>query len=83
MSERAIAFVEIWASKNITAKGYQPEGDNSQAKIFAAQCLMAAKAEGIPQAEIDAVFEDLTTFMAGEIEEANDREAARLAAKDD
>jgi hypothetical protein len=40
-------------------------------------------AEGIPRTEIAETFEDLTAFMAGEIEEANNREVARLAAKDD
>jgi hypothetical protein len=83
MSERAIGFVESWVSENIRAEGNPADGDNSQAEAFAAQCLKAAEAEGIPQAEIDAAFEDLTTFMAGEIKETNDRIVARLAANDE
>jgi predicted metal-dependent hydrolase len=83
MSERAIGFVEDWVSENIGAKGHQAESGNSQAKAFATQCLTAAAEEGISQSEIDAAFEDLTAFMAGQIEEANDREVARSAAKED
>jgi hypothetical protein len=83
MSDRATAFVETWISENINAEGYQADGDNSRAKKFASQCLAAAMAEGIPTTEISEAFDDLAAFIAGEIEEANDREVARLAAKDD
>jgi hypothetical protein len=83
MTERAIEFVENWVSENINADGYQAEGNHSRAGAFAVQCLEAAGAEGIPRTEIAETFEDLTAFMAGEIEEANNREVARLAAKDD
>jgi hypothetical protein len=83
MSNRAIEFVENWASENIPAKGHMAQGGNLQAKALGTQCLIAAAADGIPQSEIDAAFDDLTAFMAGQIEEADDREAARLAAKDD
>jgi hypothetical protein len=75
MSVQAIEFVESWVSENIGAKGHQAEGVNPQAEALAAQCIKAAKAEGISQAEIDAAFDDLTKFIAGEIEEANDRGA--------
>jgi hypothetical protein len=81
MSERAIGFVENWVSDNVGADGCQAEGDNSEA--LAAQCVKAANAEGISQAEIDAAFDDLTAFIAGEIKEANDRKLAGLAANDD
>jgi predicted metal-dependent hydrolase len=83
MSERAIAFVENWVTENIEAKGYQAEAGQPSAETLAARCLMAAKAQGIPQSEIDAAFEDLSAFMAGQIAEANDREQARLAANSD
>jgi 5-enolpyruvylshikimate-3-phosphate synthase len=82
VSERAIEFVEEWVSERINAQDYQPEGDNSRAEAFAAACLAAAKAEGISKLEIDDAFEDLTAFIAGEIQEASNREAARQAAKD-
>lgn len=83
MSERAIAFVEGWVSDNIHATGYEPEGDSSQAAELAAECLTAAKAEGITDAEMKDAFDDLTQFMAGSIKLANDTEVDRLASKDD
>jgi hypothetical protein len=83
MSERAIGFVDSWVSEHVNAEGYVPEGDNSRARAFATECLVAAEAAGIPEAEITESIEDLTSFMAGEIQDANDREAERLAEKDD
>ena len=65
MSQRAIEFVETWVTEHITA-AIQPGG--SQA--LAAGCIEASKAEGIEPAEIKDAFEDLTVFIAGEIEEA-------------
>jgi hypothetical protein len=83
MSERAIGFVDTWVSEHVNAEGYAPEGDNSRARTLARECLMAAQAAGIPEAEITESIEDLASYMAGEIEDANDREADRLAEKDD
>lgn len=83
MTERAIAFVEKWVSENVRAEGYDAVSNVSRAKTFANRCLDAANAAGIPQTEITEAFVDLKQFMAGEIEEANDREVARLAAKGD
>ena len=65
MSERAIEFVEVWVSEHIRDAQGAPDP-----KALTAQCLEAAKAEGIPEAEIKDAFEDLTAFIAGEIEEA-------------
>jgi flagellar hook-associated protein FlgK len=70
MSERALEFVELWVSEHIT-----PASDPSQAKALAAGCLQAAKADGIPQAEVEEAFDDLAGFIAGEIAEANARAA--------
>lgn len=83
MTERAIAFVENWVSENIRAQGYDAMGNLSRAKTFANRCLEAARAAGIPQTEITEAFVDLKGFMAGEIQEAIDRETSRLAAKND
>ena len=83
MSERALAFVEEWVNENVHPTGYEPEGDNAQAAALAVQCLAAAKAEGIAEAEIKDAFEDLTQFMAGSIKLVNDNEVDRLASKDD
>ncbi len=77
MSERIVAFVEEWVSENIQAEGYPPEGDDTQARKFAAGCRAAALAAGIPDAEIDAEFDDMAAFMSAEIPDANDREVAR------
>jgi hypothetical protein len=82
MSERIIAFVENWVSENIRAEGYPAEGEDVQAKSLAAQCRAEALAAGIPESEIDDEFDDLTAFMSGQIEEANEREGDRLVDKD-
>jgi hypothetical protein len=83
MSDRAIGFVDAWVSEHINAEGEAPEGDNSRAQAFATECLAAAEAAGIPAAEITESIEDLASFMAGEIQEANDREGERSAEKDE
>jgi hypothetical protein len=72
MSERAIAFVEKWVSEHV----------KPQAAALAQQCVQDAQAAGIPEAEIHDAFEDLVDYMAGEIEEANEREADSLAGED-
>jgi hypothetical protein len=82
MSERIIAFVENWVSENIHAEGYPAEGDDTQAKGFAAQCRAEALEAGIPASEIDDEFDDLTAFMSGQIQETNEREAGRQIDKD-
>jgi len=89
MSQRALEFVESWVSENIKAtggeaEGDKPEGDNTAAATaLAAQCLKAAWAVGIPQSEIQEAFDDLAAFIAGEIEEANDRAVESEDAEDD
>jgi len=75
MSERAIEFVETWVSEKIDDMEELPaEGDETQAKALAAQCLKAASDEGIPDSEIKDAFDDLAEFIEGQIEEARDRE---------
>ena len=76
MSDRAIEFIETWVSKHI-AEGAQPVDSAARAKLLAAQCLVDAAAEGISSIEIKETFDDLAAFIAGEIEEANAREADR------
>jgi len=70
MSERVIAFVENWVSEHVHA-----EGDDAQARSLAAQCMAEALASGIPKSEMDDEFDDLAAFMAGQIQEANERAA--------
>jgi hypothetical protein len=83
MSERALGFVEEWISEHVRAEDDAPEGDDARAKALATQCLAAANAQGISQAEISEAIDDLTAFIAGAIEEASDREVHRSAADDD
>jgi hypothetical protein len=72
MSMRAVEFVENWASENIAADA-PPTG--ATALTLASRCLQAAIAAGIPRSEIEDAFDDLPAFLAGEVEEAKDREA--------
>lgn len=83
MSERGLRFVEAWIVENVNAEGYEPEGDNSHARMLAVLCLEAAKAEGISKKEIEEHVGDINDFMSQAIDEANDAEVARLAARDD
>ena len=83
MSERAIAFVEEWVSENVDAVADQPDGNATLAAALADRCLNAAGAQGISRAEIAESFDDLTAFMAGELEEAGEREDAESEDEDD
>jgi len=74
MSERALAFLEEWTADHIDAEDEAPEDIDARAKELADQFLKAAAAEGIPKAEIDDVVDDLTDFMAAQIEEADERD---------
>ena len=79
MSKRALEFVETWVSEHIYPEDSPPQVDVSQAKGLAASCRAAATAAGISDAEIEEQFDNLTTFVAGQIEEAADK----LSAKDE
>jgi hypothetical protein len=73
MSERAMAFVDEWVSKHINAE--DADGDvEARAKALAAQCLADAGKEGVPASEIGEAIDDLSDYMIGAIEEAEDRE---------
>jgi len=74
MSERAIEFVETWVSQQIEKLGDPPQDIDALAKQWASQCLEVANQEGIQWSEINDVFDDLPAFIAGEIEEAEDRD---------
>jgi hypothetical protein len=82
MSDRADRFVTRWIAENISAKGYMAEGDYAEAASLAGMCLDAAKVADISVSELEDEFPDLLSYMASAIEEANDREAARLADED-
>jgi hypothetical protein len=69
--------------ENIHAVEYPAEGDTSEAEGLASSCLADASAKGISEAEIKESVGDLTDFMYQAINEANDREVERIAARDD
>jgi hypothetical protein len=71
MGKRALEFVETWVSEHIYPEG-SPQVDVSEAKALAASCRAASNAAGISDAEIGEQFDDLATFIAGQIEEAAD-----------
>jgi hypothetical protein len=76
MSKRALEFVETWVSEHIYPEGSPPKVDFSSAEVLAASCRVAANAAGISDAEIGEQFDDLTTFIAGQIQEAADKLSA-------
>jgi hypothetical protein len=78
---RAVEFVENWASENVAADEQATE--IAGASALASRCLEDARTAGIPQSEIEETFDDLPAFLAGEIEEAREREADRSAAEDE
>jgi hypothetical protein len=73
MSKRALEFVETWVSEHIYPEGSPPELDLSGAAALANSCRAAANAAGISDAEIGEQFDNLTTFIAGQIQEAADK----------
>ena len=74
MSARALEFVETWVSEKIEREGYPAAGEASPARAWAAKCLEAALAEGIPASEVGDTFDDLEEFIEGELEEARERD---------
>jgi len=84
MSARALEFVETWVSEKIEAMETLPaEDDQATAKVWANECFQAALDENIPAAEIQEAFDNLAEFIAGEIEEARDRNEGVSGDEDD
>ena len=84
MSARALEFVETWVSEKIEEMKTLPaEGDEAATKALASECFRAALEEDIPAAEIEEAFDDLAEFIAGEIEEAREREEELSGDEDD
>ena len=82
MSARALEFVETWVSEKIEATDMSAAAKagaavQAQAANLAEQCVRDAQSAGIPKAEIDQAFDDLAAFIAGQIDEARDRDADR------
>ncbi len=73
MTERALAFVDEWVTDHVRAQ--DADGDiDARAKALADQCLADAGKKGIPPSEIGEAIDDLTEFMVGAIEEAEERD---------
>jgi hypothetical protein len=83
MSTRAIEFVETWVSEKIEEVGYPEESDDTEIKTWATECVKAAQDEGIPALEINDAFDDLPAFIAGQIEEARERDEDEEDDEDD
>jgi hypothetical protein len=84
MSKRALEFVETWVSEKIEAMTTLPaEGDEATTKAWANECFQGALDEDIPAAEIQEAFDDLAEFIAGEIEEARERNEGLLDDEED
>jgi hypothetical protein len=77
MSERALGFVEEWISDHIATQGGVSASvsvpDDGRAAMLAKQCQADAAAQGISQAEISESIDDLASFIAGAIQEADER----------
>jgi hypothetical protein len=54
MSKRAAEFLEEWVGENpVRPVAGAPEGDDSEARLRAEECLSAAKEEGIAKDDIE------------------------------
>ena len=69
MTARATAFVEEWIAEHVAPEDFDP-ADSAQVGALALECIRAGEADGISKDEIEATFEDLAAFIAGELEEA-------------
>lgn len=83
-------FLTGWITENINAEAYEPEGDDTRARGFAALCRIDAKEAGIPVSVLDAAArdmigggDDLVGLMANALKSTTDAEVQRLASKDD
>jgi hypothetical protein len=81
VSERGRRFVEGWVTEHVHPTGYEPEGDNSEARQLTELCLAAARAKGISKKEIEEDIGNIEDYMSEVIDEVNDAEVARLAGK--
>jgi hypothetical protein len=59
-----------------------PEGDDSEARLRAEECLIAAKEEGIAKEDIEEEVGDLVDYMSVAIEKAVNADVDRAVMKD-
>ena len=82
MSKRAVEFLEEWVSENMVKPvAGAPEGDDSEARLRAEECLIAAKEEGIAKEDIEEEVNDLVDYMSA-IEKAVNADVDRAVMKD-
>jgi hypothetical protein len=83
MSKRAVEFLEEWVSENMVKPvAGAPDGDDSEARLRAEACLIAAKEEGIAKEEIEEEVGDILNYMSATIEKAVNADIARSVIKD-
>jgi hypothetical protein len=82
MSKRAVEFLEEWVSENMVKPvAGAPEGDDSEARLRAEECVIAAKEEGIAKEDIEEEG-DLVDYMSAAIEKAVNADVDRAVMKD-
>jgi hypothetical protein len=59
-----------------------PEGDDSEARLRAEECLIAAKEQGIAKQDLEEEVGDLVDYMSAAIEKAVNADVDRAAMKD-
>ena len=83
MSKRAVEFLEEWVSENMVKPvAGAPEGDDSEARLRAEECVIAAKEEGIAKEDIEEEAGDLVDYMSAAIEKAVNADVDRAVTKD-
>jgi hypothetical protein len=83
MSKRAVEFLEEWVSENMVKPvAGAPEGDDSEARLRAEECVIAAKEEGIAREDIEEEVGDLVDYMSATIEKAVNADVDRAVMKD-
>jgi hypothetical protein len=83
MSKRAVEFLEQWVSENtVKPVAGAPEGDDSEARLRAEECLIAAKEKGIAKQDLEEEVGDLVDYMSAAIEKAVNADVDRAAMKD-
>jgi hypothetical protein len=78
-----LPILEQWVSENtVKPVAGAPEGDDSEARLRAEECLIAAKEQGIAKPDIEEEVGDLVDYMSAAIEKAINADVDRAAMKD-
>ena len=83
MSERAVAFVEVWIAENGATEAFLEDGNDARLEQLAGVAISAAEALGISESEILEEFPDLPSRMAEAVNGAADIELRRQIDSDD